>query len=169
MRRVMILGSPGSGKSTLARRLGQALGLPVFHLDQLFHQPDWQPSPPDVFIARVVEVAALPEWIIDGNYSGTAGPRLAAADTIIYLDVPRWLAMVRVIRRAVLGYGRQRIDAAAGCRERIDPEFFLYVWRWHRDVEPRVRAMMTLFPGDIVEIRSRGEARRLAASLLPAP
>ncbi|MEL6615862.1 MAG: AAA family ATPase, partial [Bacteroidota bacterium] len=33
MQRVMIVGGPGAGKSTLARRLGEATGLPVIHID----------------------------------------------------------------------------------------------------------------------------------------
>lgn len=159
----MILGSPGSGKSTLARQLGARLGVPVFHLDRLFHLPDWQSPPREVFLARVEAIAALPAWVIDGNYARTAEPRVAAADTIIYLHVPRWLAMIRVIRRAVLGYGRQRPDAAEGCRERIDPEFLLYVWRWRHDTQPRMRAIADGFGGRLIEIRSRKEARRLVA------
>ena len=35
-RRILVVGSSGAGKSTLARQLGQALGLPVIHLDQLY-------------------------------------------------------------------------------------------------------------------------------------
>ena len=145
----MILGSPGSGKSTLARQLGVRLGVPVFHLDQLYHLPNWEPSPPEIFHARVAEVSALPGWVIDGNYSSTAEPRLAVADTIIYLHVPRWLAMLRVIRRATLGYGRQR-----------------------QDVEPRVRAIAEGFRGRVIEIRSREDARRLlieGTGVVPRP
>ena len=36
MRRVLVLGCPGAGKSTLARSLGEALSLPVVHLDKLW-------------------------------------------------------------------------------------------------------------------------------------
>lgn len=164
MRRVMILGSPGSGKSTLARQLGRALGLPVFHLDQLYHLPGWQPRPTEEFVAEVARVSALPGWIIDGNYPRVAPPRLAAADTIVYLHVSPRLAMARVLRRGLIGYGRQRRDAAQGCRERFDREFLRYVWAWPEEVEPRVRSMLYGFTGRVIEIHSRGEARALLAS-----
>ncbi len=161
----MILGSPGSGKSTLARRIGATLDIPVFHLDRLYHQPGWTPPPAGVFAAEVARIAALPVWVIDGNYSSTSAPRLLAADTIVYLDIPRRLAMLRVVRRVMLGYGRQRPDSADGCRERIDPAFLRYVWDWERAVSPRVRALLDGFPGTVVTLVSRGDGRRFLASL----
>lgn len=165
MRRIMILGSPGSGKSTVARRIGARLDIPVFHLDRFYHQPGWAPPPDGVFAAQVARISALPAWVIDGNYPGTAGARVVAADTIVYLHVSRSLAMLRVIRRVVAGYGRQRPDSAAGCRERIDPAFLRYVWDWERMASPRVRALFDGFPGTIVTLASRGDVRRFLASL----
>ncbi len=41
MQRIAILGCSGGGKSTLARALGEALDLPVVHLDQLYWLPGW--------------------------------------------------------------------------------------------------------------------------------
>ncbi len=51
MQRVVVLGPSGSGKSTLARKLGDRIGVPVFHLDQAYHRPGWQPQPTAVFEA----------------------------------------------------------------------------------------------------------------------
>lgn len=42
MQRVLVIGPCGAGKSTLGVELGQKVGLPVFHMDQL----DWQPGRP---------------------------------------------------------------------------------------------------------------------------
>ena len=36
MEKILIIGCSGSGKSTLAVALGEKLGLPVVHLDQLW-------------------------------------------------------------------------------------------------------------------------------------
>ncbi|MEJ8630526.1 hypothetical protein P0F65_12995 [Sphingomonas sp. I4] len=90
----MVMGPPGSGKSTLARMLGERLGLPVHHADALFHDPGWVARPREDFIADMVAIAAQPAWVIDGNYSGAHyGPaiadRLARAERIILLDLPR--------------------------------------------------------------------------------
>ncbi len=45
MRRVLIIGSGGAGKSRLSVRLGEALGIPVLHLDALFWKPGWVMTP----------------------------------------------------------------------------------------------------------------------------
>lgn len=133
MKRVLILGNAGSGKSTLARRIGASAGLPVIHLDQEYWQPGWQTPEPDVFAARVAELAARPRWVMDGNYGSTLAPRLARADTVIFLDAPTWTCLRRVLRRHVRGWGRVRADMAPGCPERLDWAFLAYVWRFRRE------------------------------------
>ena len=45
MKRVMINAGSESGKSTLARALGDANGLPVYHMHQIHHMRGWQPRP----------------------------------------------------------------------------------------------------------------------------
>ncbi|WP_298958386.1 hypothetical protein [uncultured Methylobacterium sp.] len=163
MRRVVVLGPPGSGKSTLARRLGTRLGLPVFHLDQAFHRPGWQPAPPDEFRAEVERISALPAWIIDGNYTGSIAPRFAAADTVVYLDMPTWLTMARVLRRIATGFGRVRPDAAPGCPERLDREFLHFALTWNRIRRERNLALVGTFPGRVVVLRDRAAVARFGA------
>jgi adenylate kinase family enzyme len=112
------MGPPGSGKSTLARNIGARLGLPVFHLDQIYWRPGWIEAPAKVFGAEVERISGLPAWVIDGNYTDTIAPRLRAADTIIYLDVPSWLFMPRLAWRILINYGAfeqmPRRDAPSG-------------------------------------------------------
>lgn len=40
MKKILVIGCPGSGKSTFARRLRDRTGLPLYHLDLLWHRPD---------------------------------------------------------------------------------------------------------------------------------
>lgn len=40
MRKVIVIGSPGAGKSTFSRQLHRLTGLPLYHLDLLWHKPD---------------------------------------------------------------------------------------------------------------------------------
>jgi adenylate kinase family enzyme len=161
MRRILVLGPPGSGKSTLARRLGATLGLPVFHLDQAYHQPGWTPVAPKAFRAEVERIAALPAWVIDGNYTDTVAPRLGAADTLIYLDLPAWVSLLRVLRRIVTSYGRVRPDSAAGCPERLDMAFLRFVWSWNRRRRSRNLALVAGFAGAKIVLRGRRVQRRL--------
>ena len=147
MRRIMVMGPPGSGKSTLARDLGAKLDLPFFHLDQAFHQPGWIAAPPELFRNEVERLARLPAWIIDGNYVDTIAPRLLAADTIIYLDIPAWLSIVRLIRRTLVHYGRVRPDAAPGCPERLTFGFLRFAGTWNRTRRARHLALLDGFDG----------------------
>lgn len=131
MKRITIIGPPGSGKSTLARKLGEKWLLPVFHLDQLFFNPGWEPKEKDVFLKEVEEILdTYEEWIVEGNYSATLPKRLDKSTHIYFLDLPRGVYARRVLKRIVKSYGKVREDAALGCPERIDLEFLKYVWNF---------------------------------------
>ena len=130
--RIMIIGSPGSGKSTLARRLGQKLGLPVFHMDRdVFWLPGWTERPHEDRLANINRIVDQEAWVFEGFNSSTFHIRGARADMLIWLDFPLGLRLVRVIRRAVLGRGQVRADLAADCPERLDmlPGFIWYILR----------------------------------------
>ena len=69
--------------------------------------------------------------MIDGNYGGTLPLRIEAADTAIFLDVPRRTCLRRVLWRSVRGLGRAREDIAPGCREKLpDLEFLRWIWTY---------------------------------------
>jgi len=154
LRRIVVMGPPGSGKSTLARRLGARYGLPVVHLDQAYWQPGWIETPPAAFRAEVERIAALPAWVIDGNYTtATIEPRLRAADTLIYLDVPPWLSVPRIIWRTLTRYGQVRADSAPGCVERLDLGFLRFVWTWNRIGRTRNLALVEGFRGRKIVLR----------------
>lgn len=160
MQRVIILGGPGSGKSTLARRLGAKHGLPVFHLDQAFHRPGWRPAPTAEFHAEVERIAALPAWVVDGNYKGVIASRLARADTLVYLDMPSWVTVPRLVGRIAGSYGRVRPDSAPGCPERIDLEFLRYARDWNRIQREKTYALVEAFRGRAIVLRGRREQSR---------
>jgi adenylate kinase family enzyme len=81
MRKIHITGNSGSGKTTLAARLGGALDMPVFGLDNVVYQIGWVKTPIEDRVNRENALAAQDSWIIEG-----VSPRLrAAADCIILL------------------------------------------------------------------------------------
>jgi adenylate kinase family enzyme len=130
MERVIVIGSGGSGKSTFAAALSRRLGLPLVHLDALYWHAGWQPTPPDEWGERVRELAAAPRWVMDGNYGGTLDLRLERCDTAVFLDLPRWLSLWRVVKRQLRYVGRTRPDMAAGCPERLQWEFVTWIWNY---------------------------------------
>src|SRR3546814_8302663 len=105
VRRVSVVGVPGAGKSTVGRELARRLGSRFVELDSIHHQPGWTPLPREPFRARVAEELEADTWVVDGNYSAVQDLVWAAADTIVWLDLPRPLIMRRVagrtLRRAI--------------------------------------------------------------------
>ena len=128
MQRVMIIGQPGSGKSTLARMMGEATGLPVYHIDHIHWMPGWQERDAAAKAQLCAQVHAKEEWIFEGGHSRTWDERLSRADTLIWLDFPIWLRLWRVIRRTLRYYGQSRPDLPQDCPERFSWEFFSWIW-----------------------------------------
>lgn len=142
MQRVAIIGPGGAGKSTLARRLGEVTGLPVIHLDREHWRPGWVEPPRGEWVERVATLAADERWIIDGNYSGTMRPRLAAADTVILMDFGRRTYLWRAFRRSLAYRGRTRPDMGEGCEEKLDRKFFAWLWNYQATRRPAALQLM---------------------------
>lgn len=141
MRRVAIVGCSGGGKSRLARALAARTGLPLVHIDQEYWLPGWVEPPFEQWRARHAELIAAPEWIIDGNSTRTL-PARAAADMVVFLDMPRWRCLLRVLWRVLTTFGKVREDMAPGCPERFDVEFLRYIWSFKRRYDPAILAAL---------------------------
>ena len=142
MQRAAIIGSCGAGKSTLARTLGEKLNLPVIHLDAYYWQPGWQETEARRWHQIQQELIKGDRWIIDGNYGNTMDVRLAAADTIIWLDFNRYVCLGRVIKRYLQYFGKTRPDMAAKCPERLNYEFLQYVWNFPKIHRPKIASKL---------------------------
>jgi adenylate kinase family enzyme len=138
MKRVIVIGSGGSGKSTFARELGERTGIQVIHLDREYWRPNWEKTPTDEWEAKVAEMLKGDSWIIDGNFGGTREMRMAAADTIIFLDLPRLVCMYRIFARTAKYYGRSRPDMTEGCYEQLDWDFIKWVWNYPKQSKIRL-------------------------------
>ena len=170
MQRVLVIGSGGAGKSTLAREIGARTGLPVVHLDALYWQPGWLPTPDAEWRAIVEQLVARDAWVMDGNYGGTLDTRLAACDTVVFLDLPRAVCLTRIVRRWLRNVGRTRADMAPGCPERMTWEFVRWIWDYPRAHRPNVLRRLAALPAGtaVVILRSRRAVRRFLATLLSA-
>ena len=136
MNRIAILGCAGCGKSTLASKLGQKKNIPVLHLDTIYWKANWIEEEKDVFYYKQVKFLENTSWIIDGNYRDTLDLRLKDADTIIYLDYPRRVAIFGIYKRYFQYRNKQRDSIAAGCKEKIDRSFFKWVWNFKKNAKP---------------------------------
>ena len=122
----------------------------MIHLDRLFWKPGWVETPREEWRATNEALVAEEEWILDGNYGSTMDIRLAAADTVILLDLPRALCLWRILRRRLTRAGRTRPDLPDGCRERVNLGFLQWVWAIYRKRRPGILAALD-------EVRARGD------------
>ena len=169
VKKVLVIGSPGSGKSVFSRRLGEATGLPVIHLDQHFWRPRWVEPSKEVWERQVKELMTGDSWIIDGNYSRTMDLRLEHCDTAIFLDFPHYLCTWRVAKRSLRSGSQSRPDLAAGCEERIDLSFLGWTWNYSRRSRPGVLQRLERVKErvSIVTLKTKREVENFLMTLAP--
>ena len=101
MKRVVLIASASaSGKTTLAQELARRLNAPCYELDALNHGAGWTEVTPAELRAAVEPLVGGERWVIDGAYRGKIGDLvLAAADTVVWLDLPMRTWLPRLLRR----------------------------------------------------------------------
>ncbi len=155
MKKILVIGNSGSGKSTFARKLHRATGLPLFHLDLVWHLPDKTNISREEFDTRLEEILALKEWIIDGNYQRTLQQRIAACDTIFLLDYPVEVCLAGVAERI----GKDRPDMPWQETE-FDPEFRQWILDFPNTQLPDIYRLLDQYRDQkqIIIFTSREEA-----------
>lgn len=169
--RVMVVGCGGSGKTTLAIEVARRTGLPLVHLDRLYWSSGWTPTPPEAWRDTMRAEVARERWVLDGNYGGTLDLRLERADTVVFLDVPTWTCLVRVVRRRFRYGGRSRPSLPEGCPERLTVEFLWWIATYRRRRRPGLLARFAdLAPGVAVHLlRTPDEIERFLDGLGEGP
>lgn len=104
--------------------------MPLIHLDALYWRPGWDPTPADEWRIKVQALMRGARWIMDGNYGGTLDMRFEACDTVVFLDLSRWLCLWRVVKRQLRHRGGVRAEMAPGCPERMTWEFIQWIWTY---------------------------------------
>jgi len=168
--RVAVVGCIGAGKSTVARALGRKLDIEVFHLDRYW----WKPGryrvtgratvaantvEPDEFRRLEERIVAGDRWIVDGD-AANQGLRLSRADTVVFLDFPRWLCLWGLLQRHLKG----SYDYPDGVRGSWRWVVFLarWVWRtWPSQRRPRLVVAISDHATNarIFHLRNRREVR----------
>ncbi len=155
MKKIIVIGCPGSGKTTFAEKLKDKIGLPLFHLDAIWHKPDKTHISRDAFDARLSEILALDSWIIDGNYSRTIERRIAACDTIVLFDLPTDVCLEGAISRL----GKKRCDLP-WCETELDPKLKKEIESFRDTKLPEIYEFLNQYQNGktIVIFKNRAEA-----------
>ena len=170
MQRILVIGSAGAGKSTFAARLARRTGLPLVHLDAIYWRPGWVKTPREEWVRTVDGLLARDAWVLDGNYAGTLDRRLAACDTVLFLDLPRAVCLWRAVKRRIVHHRRTRPDMREGCNERVTRELVRWIWEYPRTQRPGVLAKLAALRPDQRAVVLRSTAAMEAfLHTLPCP
>ena len=118
IKKAIVIGCPGAGKSTFSKKLSTLTGLPLYHLDMIWHKKDKTTISREEFDTALKNIMSKQEWIIDGNYARTLENRIKECDTVFFLDIPTDVCLENVKTRI----GKPR-DDMPWIEEHFDEEF----------------------------------------------
>jgi adenylate kinase family enzyme len=135
------------------------------HLDVLYWRPGWQEPDTAGFRQRTAAAIAGDAWICEGNYRETFDIRLPRADIVIILEAPRWLRLMRVMRRVIIS--TRGPDLPEGCPEHWDWKHLMVIWCFDRVTWPQIEAARLAYGRNVpvIRLRSRREVTKFLASL----
>lgn len=111
--------------------------MPRLELDAIRHQPDWVPLADAEFVRQVSSFVTRDAWIVEGNYFDLVTEPVVwpAADTVVWIDLPRARVMRQVVQRTLKRWFF-REELWNGNRERLrdtirwDPQQSIVRWAW---------------------------------------
>ena len=154
LKKTIVIGCPGSGKSTISRALHNKTGIPLYHLDMMYWNDDRTTVEKSVFLERLSVVLEKDEWIIDGNYGATMELRMAACDTVIFLDYPLDVCLDGIRERR----GKPRSDMP-WIETEEDAEFIEFIKNYNEQQKPKVLELLEKYSDkNIIIFKSREQA-----------
>ena len=163
--RVLVVGCSGGGKTTLSTSLAPLLGLELLSLDRdVRWLPGWRERDKGEQRAILAGLVRRERWIIDGSGASTFDLRLPRSELVLWVRVPRRVALAGLARRVLRHRGTVRPGMADGCPERWpEREFLSYIWHFERRHAPAfVRTFDRHGPDvPVAVLRSRAEIGEL--------
>lgn len=153
MKKIIVIGCPGSGKSVLSRHLHTILGIPLYHLDNLWLTPGGGHIEREVFDSELDAILSTDAWIVDGDYARTREKRIRACDTVVFLDYPLEQCLEGLEERA-----KQSVRPDCPMVSRTD-ELTEKAKRFAAEKRPDILELMRRYPCKAwVVLHSRAEA-----------
>jgi adenylate kinase family enzyme len=145
VKKVAVFGNAAGGKSTLARRLAALTRLPLYPLDTIQYKRGGGMVLHEEYLKAHADLLTRDEWIIDGyGCVPSAWERFAAADTLVYVDLPLFTHYRWVTKRLMQGL----FVNPEGWPEnspiwRSTMESYRVVGLCHRHLTPRYRKLIS--------------------------
>ena len=144
MKKVAVFGNTGGGKSTLARQLAELTSLPLCPLDMIQYRAGGIEVPHDEYLRAHAELLRRDAWIIDGyGCRKSAWERFAAADTLVYIDLPLSTHFLWVTKRLFEGIFTTPEGWPEGSPMiRSTISSYRVLWLCHRHLTPKYRELV---------------------------
>lgn len=145
MKKIAIFGNTGGGKSTLAKRLAGVTQIPLYPLDMIRYRAGGGKIPHEEYLKAHSQLLQRDAWIIDGfGCRKSAWERFAAADTLVYIDLPLVRHFLWVTKRFLNGLfvnpegwpERSPMISSAISSYRV-------LWLCHRHLTPKYRELVS--------------------------
>ena len=176
MRKVAVFGNAGGGKSTLARGLAEITRLPLHVIDMIQFQGRYRPDatdggkiPHEAYLRIHTDLISRDRWIIDGFESvALAWERFAAADTLVYVDLPVLTHYRFVTKRLLKGLFRNPPgwpENSPLWSSTLDS--YRVIGRCHRSLTPKYRQLVTEASASkrVHHLKSPGEMQAFLAAV----
>jgi adenylate kinase family enzyme len=144
MRKVAVFGNTAGGKSTLAKGLAEITGLSLYPIDKFQYRAGGGQVRQEEYLKIHADILHQDQWIIDGYGSvASAWERFAAADTLIYIDLPilthgRWVTK-RLIKGPFINPEGWPEDSPVW---RSTLNSYKVLWLCHRRLTPKYRQLV---------------------------
>jgi len=163
MKKVIIIGPSGGGKSTFSVALHNATGLPLYHLDNIWWNADKTHISRPEFDLKLSDLLSRDSWIIDGDYSRTYEVRIAACDTVFFLDFDINICMEGLTQRL----GKPRKDMPWIDYE-LDQDLVAYIQKYDSENKPVLLSLFNKYPEkEVIVFKTRNEAEEWIIHTLP--
>ena len=150
-KKIIVIGCSGAGKSTFAKQFAQIVGLPLYHLDNIYWLPDTTHLERPVFIKKQKEIMKNECWIIDGNYRKTIKYRIEKCELAFFFDIPVEICIDGVLKR-----DKKRSDIA--CELEPNEELIDDIKTYPENVRPRMLKLFQKNPHvEVITFRNHDE------------
>lgn len=138
-KRILVIGCSGGGKTTLSVKLARACALPLISIDRdIRWLPHWIERDKKQQRALIADHVKRPRWIMDGSGASSFDLRLPRTELVLWVRVPRHVALAGLASRVLKNYGSVRSHMAEGCPEGLpDLEFLSYIWNFEKRHAPK--------------------------------
>ncbi|MEK1870952.1 MAG: AAA family ATPase [Rhizobium altiplani] len=137
-KRVLVIGCSGGGKTTFSAKIAACRNLEFQSLDRdVRWLPGWVERDRAGQREIIEQLARRERWVMDGSGASSFDLRLPRTELVLWVRVPRYIALFGLFTRVFRYYGAVRPAMAEGCPEPLpDRDFLSYIWNFERRYAP---------------------------------